>query len=664
MASTATTPHDRSLIPVIYGGAVAVAALVAVMLAALSAEAVQQWLGIPDPGAVTTYGLPALTAIANGSGMVAVGALLLSAFLVPPQKDGILDVDGYRGLRTASIAATVWAVASYALVPLTLSNVSGHPVGEIVSAPNFVTLAVEVSASDAWLKTGVIALIIAGISRMVVRWGWAPLLFVGALTGFLPQAIAGHSSAGGAHDIATNSLMIHLFAAAVWVGGLFAVLMLAFHRSEHLPLALRRFSMLAGFAIAGMAVSGVLNALVRINVGQLLTTDYGRLVLVKIVILAVLGFVGLQQRQRAIPEVGSGSGPFIRYAMVEVALFALVLGVAVGLGRTPPPQATTRPTVMEVQLGYNLEGPPTFARLLFDWRFDLIYGSLAIVLAVAYVLGVRRLAKRGDTWPVGRTAAWLVGCAFLLIGSSSGIGKYAPAMFSVHMESHMILSMLVPIFLVLGAPVTLALRALPPAGRNNPPGPREWLLAAVHNPVSRFLTHPAIAAAIFVVGFYGFYLGGIFGAVVDSHFAHLLMTGHFLLSGYLFYWVAIGIDPHPRPTSPLAKLAMVFGVLPFHAFFAVIMMNEDTAMGGWYYKGLGLPWVDDLMADQKLGSSIAWAAAEVPLMVVMLALLIQWARTDQREARRIDRAADRDNDAELEAYNAMLRELAQKDRRP
>ena len=71
-------------------------------------------------------------------------------------------------------------------------------------------------------------------------------------------------------------------------------------------------------------------------------------------------------------------------------------------------------------------------------------------------------------------------------------------MFSVHMETHMMLSMLAPVLLVLGGPVTLALRALPVAGKDGPPGPREWLLAIVRSPVSRFLTHPVVALVLFV----------------------------------------------------------------------------------------------------------------------------------------------------------------------
>lgn len=283
------------------------------------------------------------------------------------------------------------------------------------------------------------------------------------------------------------------------------------------------------------------------------------------------------------------------------------------------------------------------------------------MLAVVYLAGVRRLRRRGDTWKAGRTFAWLCGCAVLLFATSSGVGRYMPAMFSMHMAAHMLLSMLAPILLALGGPVTLALRALPAAGRDDSPGPREWILIALHSKLSRFFTHPLVATIIFVVGFYALYFGGIFDAFAGNHAAHVLMNLHFLLSGYLFYWVVIGIDPTPRPIPPVAKLGMVFASLPLHAFFGVVLMGTSTVMAERFYRSLQLSWHTDLLGDQRLGGGIAWAAGEIPLAVVMIALLIQWSRSDQRTAKRLDRAADRDEDADLAAYNAMLAELARRD---
>jgi putative copper resistance protein D len=190
---------------------------------------------------------------------------------------------------------------------------------------------------------------------------------------------------------------------------------------------------------------------------------------------------------------------------------------------------------------------------------------------------------------------------------------------------------------------------------------REWLLAALHSRVSQLLTNPFVATALFVGGFYGLYFGGIFDAVAGIHAAHVAMNLHFLLSGYLFYWVVIGIDPTPRPIPSLAKLGMVFGSLPLHAFFGVVLMGTQTVMAEGFYKSLQLYWHTDLLGDQRLGGGIAWSAGEVPLVLVMLALLIQWRRSDNRTAKRLDRAADRDDDADLAAYNAMLSKLAERE---
>jgi putative copper resistance protein D len=285
------------------------------------------------------------------------------------------------------------------------------------------------------------------------------------------------------------------------------------------------------------------------------------------------------------------------------------------------------------------------------------------VLAALYLAGVRRLRRRGDTWPVGRMVSWLAGCFVLLIATCSGIGRYSPAMFSVHMGSHMLLSMVAPVLFVLGGPVTLALRALPAVGKDAPPGPREWLVAFVQSPVSKALTHPLVALPLFVGSFYGLYFSGLFDSALTYHWAHLAMNAHFLLVGYVFYWPVIGVDPAPRRMPPLGRLGMIFAAMPFHAFFGVALMSMQTVIGETFYRGLKLPWVGDLLTDQRLGGGIAWASGEVPVLLVLIALLVQWARTDEREARRSDRREDATGGADLAAYNAMLKQLSEPGKR-
>ena len=661
-----TETRSSAVWPILLGVGV-LAGAVAAGIAALSLADALTATGLPDPGPVTNYGLPFVRAAGEIAAVVAVGSFLLAAFLVPPQANGVLDASGYRALRLGTVASGIWTVCAALLVPLTVSDVTGQPLTSRLDPTTIWSVASLIDVAGAWRWTALLAAVVTVVSIPVLRWSWTPLLFVGALVTLLPLAVTGHSSAGGSHDVGTNSLVIHLVAGAVWAGGLLALLAHAARGGEHADVAARRFSALALWCFVAMAISGVLNALVRIRPADLVHTSYGWLVVGKAAALCVLGVLGWQHRRRSVAVLQANPdsrGPLIRLALIEAGVFGVTFGIAVALGRTPPPPpAVFNPSVTAVEIGYDLAGPPTVGRILFDWRFDLILGTAALVFAGLYLAGVWRLRQRGDAWPTGRIVAWLCGCAVLLFATSSGIGRYMPAMFSIHMAAHMLLSMLVPVLLVLGAPVTLALRALPAAGKDGPPGPREWLLAGLHSRVSHFLTNPIVATVIFVAGFYGLYFGGIFDVAVTSHAAHVAMNLHFLLTGYLFYWVVIGVDPTPRPIPPIAKLAVVFASLPLHAFFGVVLMGTKAVLAGDFYRSLQLSWHSDLLADQRLGGGIAWSAGEVPLVLVLIALLIQWRRSDQRTAVRMDRAAERDDDADLAAYNNMLAALAKQEDR-
>ncbi|MCX6462619.1 MAG: cytochrome c oxidase assembly protein [Pseudonocardiales bacterium] len=664
--STGRLPATVGLV----GVGVAIAVLVAAGLTLLSGARPLASLGLPDPGTLVTVGLPAVRAVTEIAMVLTVGALLLSAFLVAPQGSGYLDVAGYRGLRAAGWTSVLWTVGAVLMVPLTVADSLGRPIGDVLDAGLLLQVVPDLTTATAWTWTALIAALVVVGTHTVLTWGWAVVLFGIALAGPVPVALSGHSASGGAHDIATDSLLLHVLAASLWVGGLVALLALAAargpDRASALATAVPRFSAVALVCWVVLAVTGVVNALTRVTPATVFGSSYGGLLLLKAGALLALGAFGAMHRRRTVAAAAGGeTGALLRLGGVEVLLMLATIGLAVALGRTPAPDdGGGAPTRTEALIGYDLAGPPTLARLLFDWRFDLLFGTAAIVLAVLYVVGVRRLRARGDTWPVGRTVGWLAGCAVLLFATSSGVGRYGPAMFSVHMAEHMLLAMLVPILLVLGAPVTLALRALRPAGRDRPPGPREWILAGVHSPAARLLSHPLVTLPLFVGSYYALYFSGLFPAALPEHGAHLLMNLHFVLTGLLFFWPLIGVDPAPRRLPPVARLGVMLVSVPFHAFFGVALMSYSTVIGGEFYRALALPWVPDALEDQRLGGGLAWASGELPLLIVVAVLLVQWARHDERSARRDDRRADHDGDADLQAYNAMLRRLAVGNRPP
>ncbi|MEU6285488.1 cytochrome c oxidase assembly protein [Streptomyces sp. NPDC047028] len=305
--------------------------------------------------------------------------------------------------------------------------------------------------------------------------------------------------------------------------------------------------------------------------------------------------------------------------------------------------------------------PPTLGRLLAWHPQPLPVEPLACLLAlVAYGLAVWRLWRRGDSWPLARSVLWAAGVVSVAAVTCTGVGGYGMEMFSVHMVQHMVLSMLSPILLLLGAPATLALRALPAAGHGRI-GPREVITWFLHSRLARVVSSPLFTLPLFIASLYGLYFTPLFDLLMRSWLGHEWMLAHFLATGLLFFWPIMGVDPAPRRPSHVLRMLELFIGMPFHAFFGIAVMMSSGLIAG-YFAHPPAGWHLSPLADQNMGGGIAWAFSEIPTVLVLIALLVQWAASDRRTAARTDRQADRDNDAELAAYNAYLARLATRDR--
>ena len=235
------------------------------------------------------------------------------------------------------------------------------------------------------------------------------------------------------------------------------------------------------------------------------------------------------------------------------------------------------------------------------------------------------------------------------------------------MIAHMVLGMLAPIGLVLGAPITLALRTLPQGRTEDERGLRGTAIALLHSRYALILTNPLTALALFDGSLFVLYFTNIFGNLMQSHVGHLFMNIHFLLVGYLFFSVIIGVDPNPRKVPHLVRIVILFGAMSIHAFFAIAILATTTLIDGGYYGSLQTPWLGDLLADQHAAGSIAWAMGEIPIIFALIATFIQWMRDDSREAKRIDRnearmAAMGEPD-DLAQYNSYLSKLQERHER-
>jgi putative membrane protein len=278
---------------------------------------------------------------------------------------------------------------------------------------------------------------------------------------------------------------------------------------------------------------------------------------------------------------------------------------------------------------------PPFTPAMLVTRAELIsvMGALLLVAAGLYAWGLVRLRGRGHRWPVNRTVAFAAGLGALGVAGVSGLAAYDTTLLSVHMVQHMFLSMIGPIFLALGAPVTLALRVLPGA-------PRGGLLAVLHSRAGRVLTFPVVSYGLFIVSPFALYFSGLYHLTLERGWVHELVHLHFVAIGCLFFWPLIGLDPLPgRMPYPLRAL-MMFLSTPFHTVLGLTVMQSANLLGGDWYPSLGLAWTDP-MADQRLAGGILWAGGEFVAVAMLAALVVQWMRASEREARRIDRALDR-----------------------
>ncbi|MER7176049.1 cytochrome c oxidase assembly protein [Streptomyces mesophilus] len=288
--------------------------------------------------------------------------------------------------------------------------------------------------------------------------------------------------------------------------------------------------------------------------------------------------------------------------------------------------------------------------------FDAFFAIGCLLALLLYGYGVLRLVRRGDRWSIGRTVSFVIGVLSIALVMCTQLNDYGMVMFSVHMVQHMVISMLSPILLLLGAPITLALRAMPVASRRGRKGPRELLLMLLHSRYMKVVTHPAFTIPMFIASLYGLYFTPLFDFLMESKPGHIAMMIHFLAVGLVFFWPIMGVDPGPHRPGYVMRMLELFAGMPFHAFFGIALMMATEPMVGTYMHppaSLGI----DALADQEAGGGIAWAFSEIPSVVVLVALLFQWRKSEEREAKRKDRAADRDGDKELEAYNAYLASL-------
>jgi putative copper resistance protein D len=597
-------------------------------------------------------------------GFATVGALLSMAFLVV-NHNGFLTTSGEKVRTLLKITSTIWVIGAFGTVIFTLAQILGTTISDALDPTVIRSFITQISLGKYLAFQALMAAVVLIFSFATKKIESLIILLALSIAGLVAPVFESHAASSGSHSLVIGSLVIHVIALSLWVGGVIALGTLS---AEDRPVAVPRFSQMALWSAIAVVVSGAVNAWARLNFADAWNSSYAYIVLAKVFATVILVLIGYLHRKTLANKKTINWAGFAKLITVEAAIMVVTVVMGTWLSTSSSPD---RPGVQEFSPALSIVGiptppEPTLSRVLFSYEPNaLMIGVLGLMVAL-YIKGVVVLTKRGDKWPIGRTIAFALGIAATNFATSGGLGLYAQFSFSYHMMSHMVLGMIAPIGLVLGAPMTLALRTLPQGRNSDERGVRGSLLAALHSKIGVIYTNPIVALAIFDGSLFALYFTDLFAVLMQGHVGHLFMSLHFLAAGFLFFFIIIGVDPNPRRVHHLVQIVILFAAMSIHAFFSVALMSTTTLIDDGFYASLQTPWLGDPLADQKLGGSIGWAMGEIPILIALVATFINWMRDDSREAKRIDRNTARQaamgQPDDLANYNQYLQDLAQRDR--
>lgn len=591
-----------------------------------------------------------------------VGGLVAIAAMVPAGHPAAV-----RAAAVARWSSVAWAASAIAFVFASYANIRAEAVAPERFVEEVWSFVTTIDLGQAYAQMALAAVVVSVLASLVrtpvaAAWSLAPVVWA---LGW--QAQTGHAAGATDHHLATSAMFLHLAASALWLGVIAALVLMRGPLGADAKSAVGRGSRIALWAAVTIVVSGVANAWLRLeSPADLVTTGYGRLLLLKIALMSVAIALAAWHRRTSLPRLTDADvrDRFWRVMLVDVGALVAVVLIAVVLSGTAPPlpiEPVEDPTPAYSLTGYALPPAPTFLNWIVLWRLEIITAFAVGAAAVMYLVWAARLRRRGDAWPWYRTASFLFGLVMMAWITQGAPTIYGMVTFSGHMVEHMLLVMVAPLPLALGAPVTLALRALP-ARKDGSRGPREYLRGVVESTLLRFLSNPVVAAVNFAGSLVVFYYSPLFEFALRNHVGHLGMIVHFTLAGYFFANALVGIDPGPtRPRYPL-RIVLLFATMAFHAFFGVSLMMSEALLAPTWFGLMGRDWGPDAITDQQYGGSLAWGIGELPVVLLAIGVVLAWRLSDEKESRRKDRQADRDDDAELRAYNAMLSQVAERDR--
>jgi cytochrome c oxidase assembly factor CtaG/putative copper export protein len=575
-------------------------ATLGVLLAALVGLAIgggAAALEFSDPGPIIRFGVPLAKGLMNIAMAVSIGSLVFAAFAAS-DKSVVLR----KLLNLTSAGAAVWAIAASVHFVLSFVSVSGAELSRLEQtfSQGLWVYATEIELGISLALNLLAAFAISILALSISSLTATALTAALGLGSLIPLALIGHAAGTANHSLAVNSLGLHLVGIVTWVGGLIALFAIKQDVLKDAKPMVARYSSLALASFVIVGVSGLGSSYVRIPDAAGLLSPYGQMLFIKVVLLVILGAFGAVYRTRILSKL-SEKGSFFKLALLEIFIMGAAIGMGTALARTAPPVNQGEfiiPTPAQLLTGEPLPPELSMETFFTQWKLDILWALIALWAIGAYLVAVRRLKARGDSWPIARTISWVAGMLLLIFVTSGSLNVYQEYLFSVHMVAHMFLTMAIPVLLVPGAPVTLLTRAVQKRADSSR-GVREWVLWAVHTKYAEFVSHPLIAAANFAASLVVFYFTPLFEWATREHIGHQWMIVHFLITGYLFVQSLIGIDPGPSRLGYPFRIVTLIGVMAFHAFFGLALMGGTGLLLPDWFGAMGRTWGLPPLEDQQ-----------------------------------------------------------------
>ncbi|MEV7927527.1 cytochrome c oxidase assembly protein [Kitasatospora sp. NPDC088779] len=285
-------------------------------------------------------------------------------------------------------------------------------------------------------------------------------------------------------------------------------------------------------------------------------------------------------------------------------------------------------------LAYSGPPPWQWSDLATSWTAEPLVLALSVLLGGWYLAAVRTVHRAGgERWQPSRTAAFLGGLLLWIWCTCSGLGVYERILFTDRAVQVVLLLMLVPLLLALGAPVSLLVAAAPPARR-------ERILRALRSRPSKVLMFPAVSTALLMAPPWLLYFTPWYEESVSSAFGNVLLHLALVLLGLAYFWPRLQIDPVGREYPHLVGLFITFAEVIFDAGLGLVLIYGGHLVAEHYYVALGRPWGPSLAQDQTWGGNMLWVLGDLVGLPFLAALVRRMVVQGREEIKAVDAELD------------------------